>query len=84
MATTPHAPLKFAVHRGVRLDEDNSDDELRWVTLGETRGGQLMIVVHTYVETAAGRVAIRIISARRPTNAKCGNTAKEPNHEGRI
>jgi len=50
-----------------RLDEDSSDEELRWVTLGETRGGQLMVVVHTYVEMAAGRVAIRIISARRPT-----------------
>jgi uncharacterized protein len=50
-----------------RIDEDNSDDEPRWVTLGETRAGQLIVVVHTYVESTPGRVVIRIISARRPT-----------------
>jgi uncharacterized protein len=50
-----------------RFDDDNSDDEPRWVTLGETSDAQLMVVVHTYVEMAPGRVAIRIISARRPT-----------------
>lgn len=50
-----------------RFDEDNSDAEPRWVTLGEAKGGQLIVVVHTYVETATERVAIRIISARQPT-----------------
>jgi hypothetical protein len=50
-----------------RFDEDNSDDEPRWVTLGETRDAQLLVVVHTYVEMTPERVAIRIISARRPT-----------------
>lgn len=50
-----------------RLDEDNSDDEARWVTLGETGDGLLLVVVHTYVEVTPDRVYIRIISARRPT-----------------
>jgi uncharacterized DUF497 family protein len=50
-----------------RFDEDNSNEELRWVTLGETRNGLLMVVVHTYLEVAPDRVNIRIISARRPT-----------------
>jgi hypothetical protein len=50
-----------------RFDDDNSDDEPRWVTLGETRNAQLLVVVHTYAEMAPNRVAIRIISARRPT-----------------
>src|SRR5262249_4888769 len=50
-----------------RLDEDNSDQEERFVTLGEARNGQLLVVVHTYVESAPHRVHIRIISARRPT-----------------
>jgi uncharacterized protein len=57
-----HDPLAMS-----RFDEDNSDVEPRWVTLGETRDGRLMVVVHTYVEIDAERVAIRIISARRPT-----------------
>ena len=50
-----------------RFDEDHSDDEPRWVTLGETRDSQLLVVVHTYIEMMPNRVAIRIISARRPT-----------------
>jgi uncharacterized DUF497 family protein len=50
-----------------RLDDDNSNEETRWVTLGEARNGLLLVVVHTYVETAPDRVYIRIISARRPT-----------------
>ncbi len=50
-----------------RLDEDNSDEETRWVTLGETSDGLLLVVVHTYVEVAPDRVYVRIISARRPT-----------------
>jgi uncharacterized DUF497 family protein len=50
-----------------RFDEDNSDEETRWVTLGEAKNGLLLVVVHTYVETAPDRVYVRIISARRPT-----------------
>jgi uncharacterized DUF497 family protein len=50
-----------------RFDDDHSDDEPRWVTLGETRDAQFLVVVHTYVEIAPNRVAIRLISARRPT-----------------
>jgi uncharacterized DUF497 family protein len=50
-----------------RFDEDNSDEESRWVTLGEARNGLLLVVVHTYVEVAPDRVNVRIISMRRPT-----------------
>jgi uncharacterized DUF497 family protein len=50
-----------------RFDDDNSDDEPRWVTLGEGGDGQLVVVVHTYVDQATTRTKIRIISARRPT-----------------
>jgi uncharacterized DUF497 family protein len=50
-----------------RFDEDNSDEENRFVTLGEANNGQLLVVIHTYVESAPHRVHIRIISARRPT-----------------
>jgi uncharacterized DUF497 family protein len=50
-----------------RPEEDNSDEETRWVTLGEASNGLLVVVVHTYVETTPDRINIRIISARRPT-----------------
>jgi uncharacterized DUF497 family protein len=49
-----------------RLDQDNSDEETRWVTLAEASNGLLMVVVQTYVERA-DRINVRIISARRPT-----------------
>jgi uncharacterized DUF497 family protein len=50
-----------------RLDEDHGAIEERWVTLGQSDEGRLLVVVHTYVEIDAGRTAIRIVSARRPT-----------------
>ena len=49
-----------------RLDEDSSDVGERWVTIGEAASG-LLLVVHTHVELTDGMIAVRIISARRPT-----------------
>ena len=49
------------------FDEDHSDDEDRWITLGQASGPKLLLVVHTHVEISDELVAIRIISARRPT-----------------
>lgn len=50
-----------------RLDEDHGGGEERWITLGRATTGPLLLVVHTHVELSLDRVAIRIISARRPT-----------------
>ncbi|MGA8714876.1 MAG: BrnT family toxin [Roseiarcus sp.] len=50
-----------------RIDEDHGANEERWVTLGHGQEGRLALVVHTYIEIDEDRVAIRIISARRPT-----------------
>ncbi len=63
--TVFHDPLARS-----RFDQDNSDRETRWVTLGETSAGLLLVVVHTYVEVAPGRFSVRIISARRPTRSE--------------
>jgi len=53
------------------FDADNSDDEDRWVTLGETTGAKLLIVVHTHVEIAKeDAVLIRIISVRPATRSE--------------
>jgi|SRR5579862_567733 len=50
------------------FDADNSDQEDRWVTVGETPAAKLLLVIHTHVEIMEeDAVLIRIISARRPT-----------------
>jgi uncharacterized DUF497 family protein len=50
-----------------RLDEDHGAADERWVTIGQGWASRVILVVHTYIETGADRVAIRIISARPPT-----------------
>lgn len=47
-------------------DDDHSQFEERWVTMGIARNGQLLVVSHTYVETG-GEVYVRLISARAAT-----------------
>ena len=49
------------------FDDDHSDDEERWVTLGEASGPRLLLVIHTHVEISDDVVAVRIISSRPPT-----------------
>ncbi|MEQ1953261.1 BrnT family toxin [Mesorhizobium sp. CN2-181] len=50
-----------------RLDDESSEGEERWVTLGRNGAGKLLVMVHTFVELSGERAAIRIISARAPT-----------------
>ena len=50
-----------------RPDDESGQGEERWVTIGRNPASNLLLVVHTYVELSLERVAIRIISARRPT-----------------
>jgi len=49
------------------LDRDHGAGEERWVTLGETATGNILVVVHTWFEIDPERTAVRIISARRST-----------------
>ena len=60
-ATVFRDPLHLAVY-----DEDHSESEERWVTLGQAENGKLLVVVHTFAETAEG-AKVRIISAREVT-----------------
>jgi uncharacterized DUF497 family protein len=50
-----------------RFDEDNSDDETRWVTLGEAGNGNLFVVAHTHDERAPDGFDIGITSLRLAT-----------------
>lgn len=46
-------------------DEDHSDGEERWVTLGKAEKGQLLVVIHTWKSIEPAVVEIRLISARK-------------------
>jgi uncharacterized DUF497 family protein len=47
------------------FDQKHSADEDRWITLGLDNRGQVLVVCHTWRETATGAGSCRIISARK-------------------
>jgi uncharacterized protein len=49
------------------FDDASSDDEDRWVTLGQVKGRHYLVVVHTYRSHDENTVTIRFISARPAT-----------------
>jgi len=49
------------------FDEEHSQEEDRWITLGVDRTGILLVVCHTYREETETSARIRIISARKAT-----------------
>lgn len=46
-------------------DEEHSDSEDRWVTIGVENNEILLIVVHTFREVDTNNTVVRIISARK-------------------
>ena len=48
-------------------DEEHSEFEERWITMGRARDGRLLVVSHTDTETGDGRISARLISARPAT-----------------
>lgn len=46
------------------FDDEHSEDEERWVTLGRTENGQYLVVIHTFSQVSAAEIHIRIVSAR--------------------
>lgn len=51
-------------------DKGHSETEERWVTLGQSAGGVLLVVIHTFEELNPLEAAVRIISARPATAAE--------------
>ena len=47
------------------FDEEHSEREERWVSIGKDKRGSVLILVHTFLEVSAGECKIRIISARK-------------------
>ncbi len=61
-ATVLMDPLALTVY-----DEEHSDFEERWFTLGTSSQGQLLAVSHTYSPISPADAKVRIISAREAT-----------------
>jgi len=49
------------------FDEEHSEREERWVSLGRESYGKVLVLVHTFAEFSAEEWGIRIISARKAT-----------------
>ena len=47
------------------FDPDHSERDDRWITMGLSRKGRLLIVVHTFRDDNDGANTIRIISTRK-------------------
>lgn len=49
------------------FDDMHSDDEERWISLGRSASGRLLLVVHTYSAMGPATALVRLISARPAT-----------------
>ena len=49
------------------FDDEHSEQEECWITLGNTKSDKLRLVVHTYLTHHQNQVTVRIISARLAT-----------------
>ncbi len=54
------------------FDDEHSEAEERWITLGLDRSGALLLVSHTYREKTEDSAKIRLISARRANQKEAG------------
>lgn len=50
------------------FDNEHSDNEDRWMTLGISSTGNVLVVNHTFNEIDVSNVNIRIFSSRKATN----------------
>jgi uncharacterized DUF497 family protein len=60
------------------FDQEHSDFEERWFTLGMSSEGQLLAVSHTYVATGPNSARARIISARPATRTERNQYENDP------
>lgn len=60
------------------VDEDHSNTEERWVTIGYASNEQILVIIHTWKWIAADEVKIRIISARKADRGEIWNYQNVP------
>ena len=61
-------PLALTVY-----DNEHSEAEERWVTLGQAENGQYLVVIHTWRQLRLIEIAVRLISARKATKEEIQN-----------
>jgi uncharacterized DUF497 family protein len=49
------------------FDEEHSEDEDRWITMGKDNSGTLLVISHTFRKIEEESYRIRIISSRKAT-----------------
>ena len=57
-------------------DQEHSDAEDRWITIGIDSSGVLRVVVHTFRQVTESSCEIRIISARAATSREASQYRK--------
>lgn len=60
------------------FDDEHSEDEERWVTLGRAQNGRYLVVVHTFAQVSATEIHIRIISAREADRQEIQDYERAP------
>ncbi len=64
-----HAATVFRDTLAISIfDNEHSDYEDRWMTLGTSSAGNILVVHHTFIEVDASSANIRIFSSRKATN----------------
>ena len=66
-------PLAVTVY-----DEEHSESEERWATIGQAQNSQTLVVIHTFGHTSPIDIAIRVISARRATKQELRDYQHKP------
>lgn len=59
-------------------DDEHSEHEERWVTLGCAQNGPYLVVVHTVAQVSEAEVHIRIISAREADRQEIQDYERAP------
>lgn len=54
-------------------DEDHSENEDRWLSIGTTKNGKILVVSHTFMEIDKTNISVRLISARKATKIETGH-----------
>ncbi len=49
------------------VDEEHSESENRWITIGRDSTAVLLVVIHTFQEIDTETLSVRIISVRKAT-----------------
>ncbi len=61
-ATVFRDPLMISIP-----DEEHSETEERWITMGQAENSKLLLVIHTYLEVSDNAANVQMISARPAT-----------------